>query len=291
MHRAKTITGMVFQMRVMVSSRFAVQVVDIETGQVESLPLDYNYPYFGITWNTDHLFLARRWYDRLGADVQVFGTSLNLIDTIMGGHPDMANVHQIQWWDNALFVCCPNRPETERGAVLIYRDGEIRTWYPFEELDMFGVNSIFFEPGKVFLIAHNRGPSYLLKFSYPGLKPTWRCQIGNEAHNVARWKEQLVILDSHGSCARFVEGKSVPLEGYPRGLAISDENIVIGQSYHISDREKRLQDKEGGLIILNHQWERQSYINLNQGHVYDVRFLDVPDYAHHGQPWTGRYGA
>lgn len=203
----------------------------------------------------------------------------------------MVNVHQAQWWDNALWVCCPALPEGGNETILTYRDGAITEWYPFGGLGIRGVNSIFFESGHVYLIAHNRGPSWVLQYGYPGLQLQDRWQIGKEAHNVARWKDHLVILDSRGSCARIVWGWHFPLTGYPRGLAISDETIVVGQSYYLPERNSRLKDTAGGLFVLDNQWEMQQYHNLNKGHVYDVRFLDVPDHAHHGKPWTGRHGA
>jgi hypothetical protein len=280
--------------KVIVSSRFAVQVVDLETGERRDIPHQVNYPPFGISWNDDYLFLARRWYNRKGADIQVYDKDLGVIDSIMGGHPDMVNVHQIQWWDGALWVCCPAPPEGGNETVLIYRDGDIEAWYPFEGLGIKGVNSIFFRDDRVYLVAHNRGPSWVLQYSYPDLQLLWQGRAGTEAHNVAWWKDTFVVLDSGGSrvlvgCEALHE-YTVSLIGYPRGLAISDTHIVIGQSYRIPDREERMQDKWGGLIIMNRWWELQQYINLKKGHVYDVRFLDVPDYAHHGQPWTGRHG-
>lgn len=56
------------------------------------------------------------------------------------------------------------------------------------------------------------------------------------------------------------------------------------------DRAHRSAKKDGSVQVYDSDWNMIGNIPLDMGQVYEVRLLDVPDYAHHGIPWEGKYG-
>lgn len=289
-------------MRAIVSSRHAVQIVDLEkltvidtirTGSYETL-------HYGITWNDKFMYIAKRCECCHTQCIEVLDNNLDYIcSTVKTKFEDalLWDVHQIQWFDSRLWITSSGK----NSILSCNEDGSnVEVWYPnpdAKDEDINHFNSIWFYDGLVYVVAHNKAPSDVWIYNYPDLTFVAKHRVGHNAHNVVVLGGVEVVLDSyHGRVVYYNGGAvSLPNNAYPRGLAVrlgnhaADNVYVVGNSTNC-DREHRSAKKDGGVQIYDGNWNLIGDLPLDMGQVYEVRLLDVSDFAHHGVPWGGKYG-
>lgn len=289
-------------MKAIASSRHAVQIIDLEkmsvvdtirTGSYETL-------YYGITWNDDFMYLAKRCECCHTQCVEVLDRDLEYVNSIVKAAYEDAllwDVHQIQWYGGRLWITSSGK----NSILSCDRDGnDINVWYPNPEVqgrDVNHFNSVWFHAGMVYVVAHNKAPSDVWIFKYPELTLVDKHRVGHNAHNIVVVDNNEIVLDSyHGRAVYYAGGAvSLPDNGYPRGLAVklgketADNVFVVGNSTNC-DREHRSAKKDGSIQVYDGNWNLIGNIMLDMGQVYEIRLLDVSDYAHHGMPWRGKYG-
>jgi hypothetical protein len=140
-------------------------------------------------------------------------------------------------------------------------------------------------------VAHNfnRG-SYILELDWPTIEEKERRRVRDATgiHNlwidetgrfIARDSNNGSLIDANTSETLWY-GRS---GGYTRGLAATDEAILVGHS-EISPRASR-RFSETGLWVLDRNFRMLDYQYLGHfGAVQDIRIVDVPDLCHHGKP-------
>lgn len=276
--------------KLIVASQNELSLVNTETNSVsEFLPLPEDSSPYGITWSSDFLFAAIRGNGGSGQQkILVYDKKLNLLDDLSYGSHIFADLHQIMWYDNKLWVV-----SSGLNLVVIitfyvkstsYRIWEPnpftpqkarKTGHPITDRNHF--NSIWFESSRVYLVAHNfEQRSEIWEFSYPSLELTKRRLSGHYAHNVCRIDGDLMTLST-----------DPPPPVYNRGLAVSADKIFTGQSVLNEDRKARREEIRGSVLVWNKKWELEKEISIDRGEVYDVRLIDEPDFAHHGMVLFG----
>lgn len=295
-------------MKVIVSSRFAVEIVDLVNGWRETIrTTDYDTLYYGITWYGDYMFLAKRELDRNRCMIEVLDQDLEYVDSLYAGSILLNDIHQIVEHDEKLWI-------TSSGinaiSIMDLNTEDMWLWHPEPEwtgIDKHHFNSIWFDPTYdgdwVYLVAHNHGGSQVLSYvDVDGRFDRVNCfDAGMGSHNVYKLEGSVVTMSStDGYAVDALLGKVYNLVNnkYPRGVAIQVGNypyFIVGRSEHITDREDRHRERLGAIQVykgipgtFGHSLE--SVIELHHGMVFEVRGLDFHDYAHNGKVWTGRHG-
>ena len=272
----------------------ASDLLVLENGKAERSIFDGEHGHYGITWSEEALFASCGKHDDLygvGAWIALLDHNLEVCNEILHGR--VPGVHQIQWHDGRLWACASNSDE----IVISTHDGQaVDVWKPCPDSPTSRhINSIWFDEGFVYTVAHafGRSPSYYIH-TYPGLSLEAEIPMPT-GHNIYRHQGHIMTL---GIGAIHWNSRSYPCPQPAlqmcKGLAALDDKIYVGVHRFIRDRAERRGDRIGHIIEivsddLSHN--PKGDIELNCGPINEIRVLDEPDYAHHGQPWTGRYGA
>jgi hypothetical protein len=279
--------------KVIVSSRFAVEVVDFHTDERHLIRTsDYNMLYYGITWHKDNMFLAKRYLNK-GDAIEILDRNLDYVDTI--GLSGVTDVHQILFHNGNLYVT-----STGSNLIYIYDENleEVDIWAPdpdFHGKDINHFNSLWMGIERAYVVAHNGGGSQIYAFDLLSRELIYIADIGMGSHNVYYHEGEVITLSSDDGYIVSSKGKVYNLNRnkYPRGLVVSDNHSIVGLSEHVTDRGLRHKERRGAVQLYNGFLGGATFvkeIELWHGMVLEVRGLDFPDKAHHGKPWTGLYG-
>lgn len=145
------------------------------------------------------------------------------------------------------------------------------------------VNSIFFHQGHYYLMFHNTTsktgrPSQIAVFDLE-FQEKKRIDInGHDAHNICILDGQLIYCDSGRK--RLVWGKKeCQVDLMTRGLAISDQWIILGGSVFAS-RKDREQTSGKIYFIQRPGLNRISEIKIpGSGQIQEIRLVNEPDYS------------
>lgn len=293
-------------LKLLVSVHRSILLVDVKEQKVTTFyegpnkdSLSPTESHYGITWNENSIFVV---------DTMKNGAPRNRITrlTPTGGfngcfvnprHP-IGEVHQI-YYDpqrasvlvtdtaNNLLRITGSPPDIEDDWCDITPNPQMM----FTDYNHF--NGIWSEvDGVVYLIAHNRErPSEIFEFRYSEMELQNKWQQGRgDAHNIVRYKGQLVVLSTDGTIYNR-ENEPVlytkPFEPlrWARGLVLTDDYFVVGHSLcKLVKIDRTNPMNEGKLEVFNsHDLSHVGTIVLDDiGQVYDVRCLNQKDHAHNG---------
>lgn len=287
-------------MKLIVASTKAVTHVDVRKGKVTNLNnllgVQGWYPY-GITWSKKNLFMGIHSVDPGHVrKIVSWDKDLKPAPGFSFGNTVFWDVHQIQWYDGRLWVVSSGLNQ----VIIIDPPNKFTRWVPnpnrppgrrkpgHDPRDWNHFNSIWFEKNRVYLVAHNyEWGSEVWEFTYPGRKLVKIHKQGFYSHNVCRIKGKLVNLSSTKAGRIKLGEKDEIAFGFGRGLAVG-KKIFVGSSAFQKDREKRVGAKDGEILVYNQSLKLVKRISVPYGDIREIRILDEPDLAHHGQPWTGR---
>ena len=122
-------------------------------------------------------------------------------------------------------------------------------------------------------------------------KPVEKWEFGDKGHGIALINGWMYIADSNnerivrkcihtGEEQMMVETKEYP-KHQPRGLAISDDYILVGMT-ELASRRTRGNLGYGLVIVYDKNFNKLDCHSIATGQIYEVRFIDRPDYAHNG---------
>lgn len=257
--------------------------------------------YYGLTWNS--------YGDRLAFSYSgIENTSLITLEDYaqseqgglyIGGRKTwtfLSQPHQIQWIDNYILVANTGRNTLSRYSI--EDEGVKHFWLSdvrWDRLKKGGeegghFNSLCFKNGCVYIAAHNFSKgSYVLELEWPTLQVLRRVDAKFSAgiHNI--WvtdDDQWIVCDSEVGALRDIKSREVlwcnNFQGYVRGLASSNNVIIVGHSERLADRTRRLYSETGIWVIDRKTWRTLDYINMGAfGTVHDVRIYDFEDECHH----------
>ena len=192
------------------------------------------------------------------------------------------DLHDIACYNDTLWAVC-----SYDDAVSIYsfsHDSWI-WWHPLpptppQEPDQYHFNSLYFEGDLVWVLAHQRGPSWLLAFPVAAalqgktVAPVHQIELGQQSHNI--WRQANGELCTCSS----IEGKLVgehgwqlQTGGFPRGVARLPWGWVVGIS-ELKERSAR-DFSDAQLFFYDDAWQRIAEITLPKvGMVLDI--LPIP---------------
>ena len=203
--------------------------------------------------------------------------------------------HQVLWVDDqGIAVANTGRNAIARVAVSDLSVAQARydaaVWDRFDRSGAAGChyNSLHFHGGHLYAVAHNFGrESFIVKARWPSLELVDRVPVTGTTglHNLwiddaGRWltcfSEQGALIDARsGAWLWDCRG-----EGYTRGLAATDDFIVVGHS-DIADRDQREVTRSGVWVIDRRTMKLETFVFLGHfGSVHEVRVVDERDACH-----------
>ena len=286
------------------TSHCGLFLIDIESDEFAVVSRDGNgkkLKYWGMSWSDDRFFVG---FGGLGESwVRVYDTKFNELkpiypqkDFIKVGEP-----HQFLWHDNKLWVC-----NTHYDRIAIMDGNEWYDWVPtglkpvdrlrLKGKDYYHINCIWSHGKHLYFNLHNRErPSQVRIYSYPGLHlADVYNYVGFNTHNI--WKEpngkNLLVCSSFEGRIREITNRlrpgtvvCVPQLRYdrvfPRGVVSTDDLIVIGLPVWRRTRHTRGR-VASSIFLYDKKWAlRKRYKIKGFGSLYEMRGLNVPDYAHY----------
>ena len=261
----------------LVTTSHSLLWVDAHSGQIHPLHRGAGL-YYGIATDAHHIYVAAR--QRLVSSatpasqergaILVFDHQLQLQDT---WHAPFAlrDIHEIAMHEGILWVTCSH----DDMVAMRYANGEWQAWYPLGEpqgpqRDLHHFNSFAFSPGKLHLLAHNRGASERLEFSLPERACLARHPLGQQAHNLWQQDSEWRTCSSGEGRLFGDAGFQLPTGGFPRGIAKLGNLTAIGISQLAERQQRDLTD--GQILIFNDQWQLQHQWTLpGEGLVLDIQ--------------------
>jgi hypothetical protein len=200
----------------------------------------------------------------------------------------LRDVHGIAYLDGRLWVTC-----SYDNMVAIY-DTKARDWdrwYPapnpaHRDSDIHHFNTIRFIDGRVYLIAHNFGPSLLLSYHYPSLQLESTTPLGLTSHDLFLFENAFATCSSGEGVIVNTSGDRLRTGSFPRGLAMTPEGNLLGMSMSTPRDKRPLQD--GILRWYSSGWQfRTDFVLPRVGMVLDILSLGKHEY-HLGSvdPWS-----
>ena len=267
-------------MKVVVSTSHSILCVDLKTGIFFPLHRGRGL-YYGIT-NSDSLFMigARNRMvsscespEREQGEILIFNKSFEFLSSVKPGYFSLRDIHDVSWSDGCLWVAC-----SYDNMVAIWNGSHWKQWYPLGRddcvpLDKNHFNTFFFEGDFIWIVAHNKGASELLKFNKKSLELESRVLLGYQAHNLWREGEIIYTCSSGEGAIVGTNGFRIETGGFPRGVAFGHGLRCVGIS-ELAERNSR--DLTNAKIALfDSSWDYISEIELpNEGLILDIKFAD-----------------
>ena len=262
----------------LVTTSHSLLRVDAETGAYQPLHRGRGL-YFGIATDGTRYFVAARGRMVSSADaaegergaILVFDRAMRPLGELAPPFP-MRDMHEILWKNGKLWVTCSF---DNMIAVLDESSGSWESWYPFgptpqPPYDVNHLNSLAFDAGDLCVIAHNRGPSELLRFDPTSRALLSRTPFGIQSHNIRRTREGALITCSSGDGTLVsLQGWRLEVGGFTRGIAIFEDETYVGVS-EIAERQER-DLSTGQLAVYDRAWNRvRTFALPGEGLVLDL---------------------
>ncbi|TPN82700.1 hypothetical protein FJ987_10820 [Mesorhizobium sp. CU2] len=281
-------------------------VLYVETNTRNVTVIEYFKPeYYGISWfrGSSSITLSHSGIDNgTLKDLETYATSEQGWVSFDNRKTEtfLSQPHQILCCSDGRVVCT-NTGRNRLVAIDLRLRGHFqeagiseRRWDRLSLQGPFGdhLNSVFEHEGKLYAIAHGHSTgSCLAVFSYPELALLSITPVPARTglHNVFV-TDSNQILSCHSEAGALIDIKNGALlweagsPVYTRGMAATDELIVLGESVR-TGRDLRRGSMSGLWFIDRRTHRAIDYMALGPfGAVNEVRIADEPDLAHHGVP-------
>ena len=194
----------------------------------------------------------------------------------------LRDLHGIAHCNNSLWCTC----SFDDAIAICTLPEQTWTWWhplPIDAAggpDQYHFNTLYFEDELVWVLAHRRGPSWLLAFPIDAalrgetVDPVQKVQLGQQAHNIWRQPDgELCTCSSIEGALVGERGWRLETGGFPRGVAKLSDGWVVGISELRERKERDFSDAR--LRFYDSQWEPTGELTLpGVGMVLDI--LPIP---------------
>ncbi len=236
--------------------------------------------YYGIARDADFTFVAARNrlvsstvpIDQERGEILAFDGDLNNARSLKGSFA-LRDIHQILAHEGKLWVTC-----AFDNMIAIYNGRDWVQWHPCgngdkQPADVNHFNSLSVFGNELCVVAHNHGPSDLMFFELPDLRPSRSVTLGHSAHNAWLHQEELMTCSSEDGCILGVNGTRVETGGFPRGIAYVNDEIYVGVSERAERGERDFSN--ANILVFDRRWHRVRSIALpGEGMVLDIMPID-----------------
>jgi hypothetical protein len=267
----------------LVTTSHSLLQVDPASGRIHTIHRGLGL-YFGIATDGERYYVAARrrlvsspvsQHDESGR-ILVFNRDFYVQDTLAAPFP-LRDMHEILWHDGRLWITC-----SFDNMVAVYDCASMRwdPWYPLgtdpvNPFDRNHFNSLAVSEGSLLVIAHNRGPSELLRFDLRTMRLQERMPFGNQSHNIRTTRDGALMTASSGEGALIsTNGWRLDVGGFTRGIMLDKRENYVGIS-EIAERSDR-DLTTGRIAIFDKDWKRLREIALpGEGLLLDIQRLDA----------------
>lgn len=295
---------MKIQGRALVSTSHFVYLVDLASGESAKIASGQGL-YYGITWDSSNIYVVSSDFHplfrkRTRPKIIVLDCMLKKIEEIRPQFRIKGGVHQAHfdpvskslWWMSS-----------KDDASIIMQDGKWEKWQPISEnlvqwherlgdrakknfdqpdTDIHHLNSVWINDRKIYIVAHNWGPSEVYIYDQEKRELVERISMGKCTHNVWRESEELfVCCSTEGSVVNRSGETMCNVDGFIRGAAVTKEMRIFGISEKANRRNRA---KTTGMIeILTIDWQSICRWHFEKaGQVLEIRLLSEMDLCHNG---------
>jgi hypothetical protein len=262
----------------LVTTSHSLLRVDPESGT--SVPIHRGLGlYFGIATDGERYFVAARGRMVSSAEpaegergrILVFDRALRLVEEMQAPFA-LRDLHEILWDAGRLWVTC-----SYDNMVAIY-DASTATWeewYPLGRTaeppyDVNHLNSLAMVDGSLCMVAHNKGPSEMLRFDPRTRELLSREPFGNQSHNIRETGDGLITCSSGEGALVGSNGWRLEVGGFPRGLLTQGSEYYVGISEILERKDRDL--SSGKVLVFDPQWRLLRTIDLpGEGLVLDIQ--------------------
>jgi len=140
-------------------------------------------------------------------------------------------------------------------------------------------------------VCHNWGkPSLYLEYTWPSFQQVKKEEMKDVywAHNVWATENNIFVCNTKYGSLYDYKNKTVVWQGnrgITRGLAATDDFILVGNTASSRDRKTRISNTKGaGIFILDRKtFKELDFVDLpDRAGVDEIRILDEKDYCHNG---------
>jgi hypothetical protein len=296
-------------MKALVSTYSSILLVDLETGLFNVVEEDRKW-YYGITWDTqgkvyyNHSYLTDLDLTNGNSEDQQKGKVSANLRNPKSSESCLACPHQMIYHEGYVYVTNTGLNAIEKFSSDLttrrtVRIGEELWDQVYKKKVGYHYNSVFIQDGLLYVVAHNwDNPSFVKALDLHTFKVVRRIDIPGTfwAHNVFVDNNSSIYVcnTKAGSLVEITSNDVVwqcqnPGHELTRGLAVTDNYIVVGKTPFNPDRASRGKKRDtndhcAGLWVLDRStFKLIKYINL-PGHssLGEVRVLNEVDYAHNG---------
>ncbi len=251
-------------------------LIDTESGAAQVLDHGRGL-YYGIARSGEHIYVAARNrlvssdvpQDQERGEILMFDRALRPCGSLQAPFP-LRDLHEIAWHEGKLYATC-----SFDNLIAVYDGQRWEKWYPLgaeDAGDANHFNSFMFEQGRIWILAHNRGPSELMAFSLADRSLLERIALGHCGHNI--WRENGELFSCSSSESSVVSERGFRLEtgGFPRGVAFDAASRCVGVSALAERKARDL--NTGKLAVYSTAWAPRHAIELSdEGLVLDLMVL------------------
>jgi hypothetical protein len=167
-------------------------------------------------------------------------TTLDLVDELRPLAFNLRDLHGIGCAEGRLWVTCSF---DDAVAICDLKTREWTRWYPMPSepargCDTYHFNTVQSTGNRIRLLAHQNGPSHLLDYDASSWDLVRSASLGHQAHDIILHGESPATCSSGEGLLVDVDGWALRTGGFPRGISISDDRILVGIS-QIAVREER----------------------------------------------------
>jgi hypothetical protein len=263
-------------MHVLLTTSQSLLLLDTDSGRARRLDAGRGL-YYGIAQHADRIYVAAR--KRLvSSDVEqaqergeilMFDRALRPCGSLRAPFA-LRDLHEIAWHGGKLWAT-----GSYDNMIAVFDGQRWERWFPLgqgEAGDVNHFNSFMFDADRVWILAHNRGPSELLAFSLETRALLQRVPMGNCAHNI--WREDARLFTCSSAHGTLINEDGAVLEtgGFPRGVAFDAATRCVGVSAQVERKERDF--TAGKLLVCARDWTVRHEIDLaGEGLILDLLAL------------------
>jgi predicted SAM-dependent methyltransferase len=262
-------------MNILITTSHSLLLVNVENGSVNVIDRGRGL-YYGIAHSDEAIYVAARGRhittkaERATetGSILKFDHELRLVAELRAPFP-LRDLHQIVFIEGKLWMTC-----AYDDCVTIFDGQTWEQWRPVPktdpEADQFHFNSLYFHGQDIYLLAHNNGVSDVWQFRMPDRTLQRRIALGEFAHNI--WLEGDAIFTCNSGRGRIEssDGRQITVGGFPRGIAITDEHVLVGISETVERSQRDFTSST--ILVLNREWQPVREIRLpHEGLVLEIR--------------------
>lgn len=281
---------------ILVSTSRSFMAINLDNGAYEIIDRG-NGLYYGITYSDNQIYVAAR-RGEVGSEKEreledgeiiVYDFNKQLLQRLKPSF-SLRDMHQIQFYNFWLWICC-----TFDNKLAVYDGTTWHEWFPNPNInyDYNHFNSLTFEENDsniyIYILAHNlHRNSEIWKFVYPKLsfgsfqvsdiKLIDKQDLGVQSHNIFLRESEVYTCSSGEGSIISNYNFSIKLGKFTRGLAVTDELIIVGIS-ELSERKKR-SFTTSYIVVLDRSWKFIKGIKMpEEGIITELRIPGVRDYC------------